>query len=77
MILDSISSSGNYAYSYTGAEPNPQAISFSNDGSADATVEIGGKSVTVKPAEVFDGSFPRFTAADITATGAWRLIVKR
>lgn len=47
-----------------------------NDGLADLTFTINGLTVTVKPGESFDDLFEPFTGVVISASGAFRSVVR-
>lgn len=50
-------------------------VTLVNDGEEDATIEVNGMTVTVKPYEVYDGLFNRF--ADVAIKGdAYRVLIK-
>lgn len=76
VILDSTSGSTNTTYTYTGVGHTANSISFANDASGNATIVINGHSITIKPGEVFDASFPvSFTQVGITVSGAYRMLI--
>jgi hypothetical protein len=47
-----------------------------NDGIADLTFSIGAFTLTVKPGETFDDLFEPFTTVVVTATDAFRAVVR-
>lgn len=47
-----------------------------NDGVADLTFSIGTFTITVKPGETFDDLFEPFTTVVVTATDAFRAVVR-
>ena len=74
-LLESTSGSGDTSYTYSGSS-TANSLSFSNDGSGDATLVVNGATITVKPGEALDISFKvPYTAVEITTTGAWRMLV--
>lgn len=51
-------------------------FAISNDGLANLTFTINGLTITVKPGELFDDLFEPFTSVVITASGAFRSVVR-
>ncbi|MGF9711634.1 hypothetical protein [Paenibacillus naphthalenovorans] len=77
-VKDAFSGSANVTKNYLPPEyPTPmRGFSLVNDGAPDVTFTIGGKTITVKQNETFDGLFDPFTSVTVTATGAFRAVVK-
>lgn len=74
-VLASIENTGNMSYAWTGIE-SANTISFANDGTDDAVITIHNSSITVKPGESLDVSFPvKFLDVDIVTTSAWRMLI--
>ncbi len=74
-VLASIENTGNMSYAWTGVE-SANTIGFANDGADDATLLIHGISITVKPGESLDVSFPvKILDVDIVTTSAWRMLI--
>jgi hypothetical protein len=72
-VKDVFSGSANVTKTYP---TSMRGFSLVNDGAPDVTFTIGGKTITVKQNETFDASFDPFTSVTVTATGAFRAIVK-
>jgi hypothetical protein len=72
-VKDSFSGSANVTKPYA---TQMRGFSLVNDGAPDVTFTIGGKTITVKQNETFDALFDPFTSVTVTATGAFRAIVK-
>ncbi len=73
--LASTSGSVSTTWTYVGNE-SPDEISFANDSSGDAQLNIGEYVFTVKAGETFDVAFPiPFSEIGISTNGAYRLMV--
>lgn len=53
-----------------------RGFSIQNDGAANLTFTINGLTITVKPTEGYEDNFDPFTSVQITATGAFRAVVR-
>lgn len=73
VVKDAFNGSTNTTKTYVTAM---RGFSIVNDGAADITFTISGKTITVKPNETWDGKFDPFTSVTVVAVGAFRAVVK-
>lgn len=72
---DSLSRTGNYSYTSAGGLLRQVEVS-NDDDTADLTYVADGKTFLVKAGETSIETFTSFSTVTITATGAWRAIMR-
>lgn len=53
-----------------------KSLSVINTGGADLTLTVNGLAITVQNGETFDDNFEDFNEFEITASGAWRIVLR-